>query len=395
MKRDILITKEEFLFYVAWILFILTTILELTMWSLGGFGETLLTLTKLLRYGSYAICAISILMKCFQKSRLIGIVAIFGVLALSFLGSGNKTMLLYIFLIVAAYGLNGRRVIGVSFVTRALLLLLIVGGSFVGLVENYIFTPTVRERHGLGFTWTTTSAVLFFFLVLQWVYVRREKLTIIELGLMEAIQLFLYRLTDSRMVFYLGTLFVGVVFLAKLFGFRWKLTEKVKWLFMITPTAICLVSIAIHAFYNENHPLWVKLNNFLSNRLALGRSAFEKYGVSLLGNEVEWVGHSVVATNRVYNYVDCSYVQLLIEYGVLFLIMVIVIYTVMMYHAIKNKRYETLWVLLFVLGFSITEPRLMNLIFNPFPLLILCDWKWKDMLYYWRSDYGQTEITKA
>lgn len=395
MKRDILITKEEFLFYVAWMLFILTTILELTMWSQGIFGETLLKMTKLIRYGSYVICVCSILMKCFHKNRLLGIVAIFAVLLLSFLGSGNKTMFLYVFLIVAAYGLNGKRVIGVSFVTRALLLLLIVGGSFIGLVENYIFTPEIRERHGLGFTWTTTSAVLFFFLVMQWIYIRKNKLTYVELLIIEAIQLVLFKLTDSRMVFYLGTIFVFIIALAKLFGFKWKLTQKVKGLFVVAPSVICIVSIAIHAFYDSRHSLWIKLNNFLSNRLALGKNAFETYGISLFGNEVEWVGHSVVATTREYNYVDCSYVQLLLEYGVLFLIMVIVIYTVMMYRAMKRNQFETLWVLLFILGFSITEPRLMNLVFNPFPLLILCDWDWKDFLCYWRSKYGSAKIVKT
>lgn len=395
MKRDIWIKKEEFLFYIAWILFISTTILELTMWSVGTNGDLLLLATKLFRYGSYAICVCCILMKSFKKKKLLGIIMIFAILLLSFLGSGNKTMLLYIFLLVAAYDLKGKDVIGVSFATRAAWLLLIVGGSYVGLVEDYIFTPEVRERHGLGFTWTTTSAVLFFFLVLQWVYIRKNKLTYMELALIEGINLILYRTTDSRMVFYLGTLFVVVIGLAKLFGFKWGFTKKVKWLFVVAPAFICFIAIAIHAFYDSSNAIWVKLNDFLSNRLQLGKNAFMEYGVSIFGNEIEWVGHSVVETNRVYNYVDCSYVQLLLEYGVLFLVMVIVIYTVMMYRAVKEERYETLWILFFILGFSITEPRLMNLIFNPFPVLILCDWNWKDVLCYWRMRYGSEQINQT
>lgn len=392
MGRDLWITKEEFLFYIAWILFISTTIVELTMWSLEGFGDILLTVTKLLRYGSYGIAICSILMKIFEKNKLIGSIVVFAVLALSFLGSGNKTMLLYIFLLVGAYGLNSRRVIGVSFLTRACLLLLIVGGSQIGLVENYVFTPEMRERHGLGFTWTTTSAVLFFFLMLQWIYIRKKKLTYTELILIEGIQFVLYQLTDSRMVFYLGTIFVGIIGLAKILDFEWKFTKKIKWLFMLTPIGICVIAIAIHAFYDSSNPIWVKLNDFLSNRLQLGKSAFEEYGVSLFGNKIEWVGHSVVETDRVYNYVDCSYVQLLLEYGVLFLIMVIVIYTVMMYYAIRSEQYETLWIMFFILGFSITEPRLMNLVFNPFPILILCDWDGKDILSSWRMKYGAAKI---
>lgn len=395
MKRDIWITKQEFLFYIAWILFMSTTILELTMWTIGAQGDMLLKILKILRYGSYVISACSICMKSFQKNKLLGTFAIFLVLILSFLGCGNKTMLLYIFLLVAAYGLDGKKVIGVSFVTRAILLVLIIGGSYIGLVEDYVFTPEIRERHGLGFTWTTTGAVLFFFLVMQWIYLRKNKLTYIELVIFEYVNWYLYQVTDSRMVFYLGTLFVVVIALAKLFGFNWKITKKLKGLFVAAPSLICLVAIVLHAFYDSSSSIWTQLNDFLSNRLALGKSAFEEYGVSLLGNEVEWVGHSVVASDKVYNYVDCSYVQLLLEYGILFLAMVIVIYTVIMYLSIKTEQYETMWILVFILVFSITEPRLMNLVFNPFPILILCNWTQRNTLNDRRIWYGQAEISQT
>ena len=191
MGRDLWVTKEEFFFYIAWIFFVLTTILELTMWSQGELGGILLTATKLLRYGAYGIAICSVLLKIFEKHKFIGAVAVFAVLVLSFLGSGNKTMLLYIFLLVGAYGLNSKRVMNVSFFTRAGLLLLVIGGSQIGLVENYVFTPETRERHGLGFTWTTTSAVLFFFLMLQWIFIRKKKLTYMELILIEGIQFLL------------------------------------------------------------------------------------------------------------------------------------------------------------------------------------------------------------
>lgn len=73
-----------------------------------------------------------------------------------------------------------------------------------------------------------------------------------------------------------------------------------------------------------------------------------------------------------YNYVDCSYLQLLLEYGVLFLIAVIGIYTVAIYRAVKVQDYYLVWILLIVLLFGITEPRLMNFAFNPFPLMAFC-----------------------
>ena len=73
-----------------------------------------------------------------------------------------------------------------------------------------------------------------------------------------------------------------------------------------------------------------------------------------------------------YNYVDCSYIQMMLEYGVIFLAIVVGIYTIAVYRAVKEEDWYLVFALLIVLGFGITEPRLMNFAFNPFPLMAFC-----------------------
>ena len=53
----------------------------------------------------------------------------------------------------------------------------------------------------------------------------------------------------------------------------------------------------------------------------------------------------------------------------LFLIIVLLIYSVVLYKAVRQKDYYLISIVTVILIFSVTEPRLMNLAFNPFPLL--------------------------
>lgn len=134
-----------------------------------------------------------------------------------------------------------------------------------------------------------------------------------------------------------------------------------------------MFSLVLHWSYNPENQVWRNLNDLLSGRLALGKSAILKYGVSLFGQEITWIGFSLKKDNIYnasgYNYVDCSYLQILLQFGILFLIAVVGIYTVAVYRAVKQGDYYLVWILLIVLLFAITEPKLMYFTFNPFPMM--------------------------
>ena len=115
--------------------------------------------------------------------------------------------------------------------------------------------------------------------------------------------------------------------------------------------------------------MWTKLNDALSGRLQLGQNAFQKYGVPLFGQKITWVGYGMGAVAGEYNYVDCSYMQTMIQYGLIALIIIIAMYTFMMYMAVRLKDYYLQTVLVFILLLSVTEPRLLDFNFNVFPIL--------------------------
>ena len=113
------------------------------------------------------------------------------------------------------------------------------------------------------------------------------------------------------------------------------------------------------------------INAAFSNRPYFGKIALETYGVSLFGQPITWLTGTdgTKVSGMDYFYVDSSYLHLGLNYGMLFLIIVLLIYSVVLYKAVRQKDYYLISIVTVILVFSVTEPRLMNLAFNPFPLL--------------------------
>ena len=371
---DCQLTKKEFLFSTAWSLFIISVLMELTAWqalySSGWLGKIL----QLMRYSAYFICCIIIIENTFKRELLIGLLAVGMCFSLGMLCSANKTMVLYFLLIMAASGLRSSFVLKISFIIQTVIFSMTILCSQIGLAVDFDFSSEMRVRHGLGFAWTTTGSILFFYMVLQYVYLRKRNASIIEYVILEAVNYLLYRFTDSRMAFLLTTLYLLFFCMERLFRHPWKISEKAGHLFCIVPTIISLGSLLAFRFYREGSSVWDKLNSVLSDRLALGSRAIHQYGYTLFGQKIKWVGYSVQNPQMTvdYNYVDCSYLQLALEYGLIFLCIVIIFYTIILFKAVKSRDYYLVWTVLFVMGLSITEPRLMQFAFNPFPILLLC-----------------------
>lgn len=371
---DCQLTKKEFLFSTAWSLFIISVLMELTAWqaldSSGWLGKIL----QLMRYSAYFICCIIIIENTFKRELLIGLIAVGMCFSLGMLCSANKTMVLYFLLIMAASGLSSSLVLRISFIIQTVIFSMTILCSQIGLAVDFDFSSETRIRHGLGFAWTTTGSILFFYMVLQYVYLRKRNASIMEYVILEAVNYLLYRFTDSRMAFLMTTLYLLFFCMERLFRHPWKISEMVGNLFCLAPTVISIVSLLAFQFYQEGSSLWDKLNSVLSDRLALGSRAIHQYGYTLFGQKIKWVGYSIQNPQMTvdYNYVDCSYLQLALQYGLIFLCIVIIFYTIILFKAVKSRDYYLVWTVLFVMGLSITEPRLMQFAFNPFPILLLC-----------------------
>ena len=371
-KKDIHIS--DILFCVALIIYLTSTILDCSVLVFSTNQISFLgIITKLIRYISYGIFVIKFFYDAFYYRRIILYLAFLAIIVgLSYVFCMNKTMIFYLIIFMGSINVPGERILKVSCFTQSILLFLLVVGSQLGIILDYVRADADRTRHFLGFSWTTTGAILFLFIILQYIYLRHGELSWIETLAIILISMFFYLMTDSRFAFAICVCSALFFAMFKNLINKGRITVLFKKILIIVPELVALFAIAIHYFYNDSNPVYKRINSLLSGRLLLGRNAIKQYGIPLFGQKIEWIGYSISEKLKgEYNYVDCSYIQILLEYGLLFLIIVLAFYSLMIKKSIDNKQYYFTWILLIILIFSVIEPRLLNLTFNPIPLLVV------------------------
>ena len=385
LEHKYYLKRQDVLFYFAWILFLGSVLFEQTALFLTH-QNALVLLTKGIRYFAYLVFGLKIFYstQIIKKRSLALILYVLFVFAISCIASTNRTMLLYFIILLAAVQVESKKIIKLTVLIQGIALAVVIGLSQIGVLEDYIFgKETGRLRHGLGFSWTTTGAILYFYFLLGFVFLKKEKFNFIQAFILEIINIVLFVLTNSRMSFALSSLFL-LYFALK--GTRHKNSEDTKHLkrekiWLLAPILFCLLAILSAKYYTPANPFLKGINKIVSNRLQLGYDAIQRYGFTLFGQQIKWVGFDINKPSlneiHLYNYVDSSYLQIALEYGLLFIIVVVGIYTYGIYESIKDHDSYLLAIYLIILFFSLVEPRLMNLAFNPFPLVIFSNIKYR------------------
>ena len=131
--------------------------------------------------------------------------------------------------------------------------------------------------------------------------------------------------------------------------------------------AICIV---LAVSYNTGSPLMFRLDQILHNRIAYGYRGLMEYGIHFIAEDTPaYVMYSSV--DGYYFYLDCSYLSLLIRFGVLFLVFYL---AGMTFIQAKYKKYTYGALILAVCALTcIEEPHLNELPYNFFILLLLAD----------------------
>ncbi len=368
--------KSEIFIEIALVLFVFSVVIQMTVFSVTSNGdniEILETTMKAVRYLAYALCVLQICIdRKVKASWIIYVIIVAGLLAIGTLMVNSRTMFLYFWLIAAASGVSDKKILRTIMWVQIGILCVTVISSQIGIVQDIIDGD--RVRHYLGFTWTTYAPILFFFIVLQYLYICDLEITFLKFIFAMIINIWLFSMTNTRFVFVLLSVMLIIALLYSYTPIKEINLAKLKYLFILAPEGIALFSIGLHAFYDSSSSGWSALNDLLSGRLRLGYNALNEFEITLFGQDIAWYGNglrSQVGQNGIeYNYVDCSYLQILLQYGLIFLILVLLAFSIIMWKAIEEKRYSACWIILMILILAITEPWLVNIGVNPFILLV-------------------------
>ena len=250
-----------------------------------------------------------------------------------------------------------------------------------GLIEDYTYVRSDGAlRHALGTGSPTNCGAFLFFQILCWWYLRKEKITYYEVAGVAVIAVFVRQYINARTA--AGCIAgIAVIMCVKRFFYQknkcrnkeFHMNSLLASLLILSHILMTGLITAASAFYSSEIPWMVKLNALLSGRLSLGRKALNLFDFSWFGHYIRNFSHAEGLTEGGYFYIDSSYLQIALMYGVILLAAVLFCFLVIGCRAKAQKDWTLIWILAFMAVHSVIEPRLIQLAYNPFILALLAD----------------------
>ena len=360
--------SEELLYLPAYALWLISALLNETSWT---HFELIPVIRTYLNNTAYALLVIKFLTK---KRYTAGdawsaALAIFFCFLVSHTHYHQYIVPMTLFL-CSASNVRYSQILKCTLVIQSVMMAVTITASQTGILEDVIWLQAVRDRHSFGYDYCAYPAHILLFITLIWFCIRK-KIRIPELLLFSGLNYLMYLYTETRTDFYLSLLSIcGFGILCKDYQNKW--FKRIRnWITCWGFAVFAVLSILLHYFYNPDNPLMDRLNRALSQRLWLGSEAIKTYGFSLLGKAIRWIGQGSVKKNPdlIYNYVDCSFLKETLSYGIIFIVILGILFYLAGKEMIRTNNYHLEWATVIMLIYSSINAHLCMLVFNPFILI--------------------------
>ena len=282
-------------------------------------------------------------------------------------------------LVVGAKGIDYEQILKVCFITGFSICLISVIGSWLGIIENKVFHLSADSmvmmgasssvRYSYGYGWPTGCGIHISYVCLTYWLLRKGLLNWKELSFILFAFWFTFSINKSRQASLIILLMILFSLYLKYCDWRQRVPSKLflKSLIIAIPL-FAILSMYASIAYDDGDISWVALNLIFSTRLSLGQDAIEQYGIPWLGQYVLMVGGD--ANSFDYNYVDSSYVQAYLLWGIVLTTALVVFFCMMCVSAYKRRDVAFLLAVLFAGLSSISSQYLFQIMHCPLLLAL-------------------------
>lgn len=381
------------LYLCGFLCYLINTFLNHTMFT----QLSVYSLVKVILFSVVIIClSIKILfLDKLTMKELIVYATLFLLMCLISWKTGDRQLVTLIVVILAAKNVNFKYVLVTFFVTVLLLLTFSYLSTLADWIENLQYTRwrdgEVKIRNSFGAGYPTVFAAYLQALVIAFAYMINVKNigNHLFLWLLSGICTYIsLEFADARMSGYSIILFLFLYYFS-LFFLRNIYKHKL---------LVCLISCSyivgfftifyLSYYYSPDVELFSEINKALSGRLRLGYAAFQEYSIPLLGQQVKFtgLGGDVQEMAENYNYVDSSYLQFMMKYGIVFTLLSMLCFVGITYKRLKLNDYRFVAVIIMISFNSMIEDRLLDISVNVYWILALA--------YYRSSFHSSLESRK-
>jgi len=303
------------------------------------------------------------------------VIAMFTVLVLGniFLNEGNIDLFYIVFFMYVCRDSEPQKILKCyAYVVGGILITTLVL-YFLNILPDYV----IRRNHSLGFVYSSFGPNMFLHACLAYVGSKNnnQKIEKWKWICILSFNLWLFIMTDTLSVFIFILVLLGVYCLFNKIQIENIIMNNSifsriciycsYWSAMF----IIIMQVLYNIFYKTT--FWSLINSFLSQRLKMGREAFLRFSVTLFGQPILWTTGIGTSNINDYFYVDSSYLQILLRYGIVVLIVLCwFMVLISKYSYLNKKKYMLLSVTIFLLH-CIFDPQLLSFKYNPFLICVL------------------------
>lgn len=372
--------SKSIFYYVGIFLYVLSMNLQSSFmfneWSLAN--SPMLIVLKLLKYAAYLFCILHFFtLSRFSRNFLFaaGIMLVLSVYAM-YTGP-QKLPIFYFVLIATAVKTDFRKIVKIFLFIQATTFVIYLSLALLGIMGSGEVVEVGRIRSYLGYGWVNRASYNLLFMSLELLYLRKRALDPVLAIILSAVNWFVYVKTHT--VFSMAITFMIIAYGA-IYYFYSKSDRKIKFFkknrkrdyyLLLTAFLVLIVAgIALILIFKSSNPFLYKLNRFVTGRLELGKKAIDRYGLHLGGNKLQWIGSSTLlfglAEGNDYFYVDNGFLQIALEFGLIFTAFVLFMYTAAIKKAVSLKDYSFAAIVLILGMVFVFEPYVIDFALNPF-----------------------------
>lgn len=355
------IRKNEQLYLLAFAIYLVKEFLGNTMFAYSLPPIVL----QCLKWSSLILVLFKICFDRYHKQKMLIVGIVFILISLSSYISTYKSLFIFLIFIIGAKNVEFKKIVKVYFYLILPLLIFTIISSKLGIVEDLVYYQNGVFRHSFGVSYPTDFAAYIFYLMVAYIYIKNNQLPVVSYLLMLIIAILVYNFCHARLDVgcMIILLFTSLLIRYNKINFKSKLVK----ICLVCSFLFCsLFMISITYNYDWTNSFHAKIDSILSGRLTIGRKNLDKYDIKLFGQQIDdhGFGGNLTFEYEETDYIDCSYLRILLKYGLItftFLLFASLLFNFQLY---KNGHYLLLALIFIISINSIVAQHYMDFSYN-------------------------------
>ena len=274
-------------------------------------------------------------------------------------------------LVFSARDIDFRKLLGTFSVATFLVLCLTIYASQKGMIANMFMNADGGYRFSLGFNYVSFASQRLFFALCTYLMFRGKRISYPELLVFLLATIYMYQQTSTSSPFYLSILILTYALLSiKIFKKEFIIGNFWSKALAQYGFIVALAVILYFCFYSSGN-LFHLVDQFTHNRLRLSVDGFRNFGVSWLGQPISFTTLDMFGNfTSNYNFIDSSFVQLLVIDGLIVSAFMLFALTKVMRYFVSIQKDIVLACLGIMIIHGMFDPQMLVLRYSPLILFI-------------------------